>query len=139
MNIQSINSTTFGKVYYGTKTENLTATQRDVLSDINDVMAENDIVKRLEKLKFDIYIEPRKNNNLALDVALFKNVRFDEKNNMSYKKVVILGGFAEITNRYKYAMGDSSGVLSADLFLSKIERFFKGYERNIFRRYVNYV
>ena len=138
MKIQSIQSQGFGKVYYGTNPDTLTRVQKDVLADINYILEENNIVKKLEKLKYDVYIEP-KQGGAALDVALLSDVRFDKSNKIRYGKIILLGSYADLCNKYKSLMKGAEGAISTDNFLSKINRFFRGYEHHIYKKFINYV
>ena len=51
----------------------------------------------------------------------------------------MFGGFINIMNKYKSAVGGLSNVVSADMLESKFSRFFEGYKRNYYKRQINYV
>ena len=139
MKIQSIKSPNFKALYYGVPVKDLTPIQRGILDDINYYLEENNIVKRLENLNCDLYIEPRK-GDYVMDVAVLKGVKQEPNKPLSYGKIIKFGGFTNIMNRYKcFIIGGLSDVVSTDLLKSKFSRFFEGYKINYYKRQINYV
>ena len=138
MKIQPIQRTSFKQLYYGSKVEDLTQLQKNALEDINYYIEQNNIIKKLEDIKCDLYIAP-KDDGYAMDVAVVKGFRDSPKRGITYTKIIMLGGFATIINRYKSAVSGLANALSTDVLGAKFNRFFYCYERQLFKRYVNYV
>ena len=138
MKIQPVQSPSFGALYYGVPVKDLSPIQRDVLDDINYYLEEKSIVKKLEDLQCDLYIGPGK-SDYVMDVAVLKGVKQEPGKEISYNKIIILGGFANIMNKYKSTIGGLSKILSTDLLELKFDSFFNSYKKNYFKRAVNYV
>lgn len=135
MHINSLNTISFGKIYKGIGNQKLTRTQLDVIDDIEYKMENENYVKRLENIGYDVYIEPAK-DNFAISLAFFKNARFSKNNKFVFDKVVNIGTFiADAGLRYR----SNKNGCSIEQLDNMLRNFFKNESWGKYKRFVNYL
>ena len=135
MQVQSISNFAFKKLFYGTNNAKMSQTQKDVLDDIEFKLEKENYVKKVENLGYDIYIEPS-NNKFSIDVAFFKNLRYNKKGNLIYDKVINIGSFiSDAGLRFKQIPYSCS----IEQFENSFNNFFKNEAKGKYKRYVNYL
>ena len=113
----------------------MTRTQKDVIDDIEYQLDEKNYVHKLEKIGYDVYLEPN-TDSYSVEVALLKNARFSKNSNFVFDKIVKIGKFV-VDAGYKYKK--IQDACSVERLESVLYNFFKNESRGKYKRFVNYL